>query len=174
MRVIVEKIGDGGTTSVFDSDDGKNKGEEEKDFEDIEQKLPAALWGEGQGNDLNEKDAVLTKKCGKKLSIKGKLAPSAEELFPYGDRWISLSELYNNSYINFGNSFKFLANKDFNPKYFKNTIIEFQTNEDNGIANTRIEFLKEQGKTISEDISIKDFVKNADYLLSEEIVIIEE
>lgn len=168
IRVVVEKLDDCDPTIVFDSD------EKESGFEDIQQKLPAALWGEGQGNTLNEKETVLTKTCGKKLSIKDKSKLTPEALFPYGERWILLSDLYNKSNINFNDSFIFLEDKDINPEIFDNSIIELQINENNGIAKTRNEFLKKQKKTISEDISINDFVKDADNLLSEEIVIIEE
>lgn len=168
IRVIVEKLDDCDPTTVFDSD------EKESGFEDIQQKIPAALWGEGQGNTLDEKEVVLTKTCGKKLSIKDKSKLTPEALFPYGERWILLSDLYNKSNINFNDSFIFLEDKDINPEIFDNSIIELQINENNGIAKTRNEFLKKQKKTISEDISINDFVKDADNLLSEEIVIIEE
>lgn len=168
MRVIVEKISENITETVFDSD------KETSDIEDIDQNLPAALWGEGQGNNLNEKDSVLKKICGKKLSIKDKSELQKEDLFPQGERWILLSELYEDNKINIDDSFKFFKDKDIIPQYFGNSIEALKNNENAEIEDRRNkainDFLHGQGI----NISIKEFVDNADNLLSEEIVIIEE
>ena len=168
MRVIVEKISENITETVFDSD------KETTDFEDIEQNLPAALWGEGSGNNLNEKDSVLKKICGKNLSIKDKSKLQKEDLFPQGERWILLSDLYEDNKINIDDSFKFFKDKAIIPQYFENSIEELKNNENTEIEYSRNkainDFLHGQGITIS----IKKFVDNADNLLSEEIVIIEE
>ena len=175
IRVVLERIENGKSEIIIDSDTEQGYKPENQKFKDISQNLPSALWGNGSQNLLNgNENTLVTGICGKKLSVKD--LKNSPNLFPRKEGlWILLSMLYNQSITELEKCFVFLNDKELKPEEYQNTRPIFKSNETDAgkkeeVAENRKNFLKENN--ITEDISIAKFAGNADNLISEDFIII--